>query len=126
MLLTMLLACVGFGQNNEQPHKVDSSLRYRWENSSRDTLDWPLTYGWYDTSRLDKREGVLWVMDTVSKHITVDTAGYRVLLRFPPPPNCRCIGKYIFEKWLDSNKHPFPESAYIKTSLQLYYEQKKH
>lgn len=116
-ILVMFISIAGYSQ------KVDSSLQYRWPNSLRDTMQWPLTYGWYDTTRLDKEEGVLWIMDTVTRKVLVEDSGWRVTERYPPPPNCRCIGKYIFHEFLDADKHPFSKTAYIKTSLDLYYEQ---
>ena len=90
----LLLLLIGWltvaGQ--ETPHKVDSSLRYRWPNASKDTLRWPLTYGWYDTV---ERGGI-----------------YEVFECYPPPPNCRCWDKCLFKEYLDKNKLPIKKINY--------------
>jgi hypothetical protein len=119
----VLLSVVGNSQ------KIDSNLVYRWPDSRHDTMLWDKTYGWYDTTYVPHRTDggtIMWIMDTVTRHITVDTSYWIVTLRFPPPKNCSCWGKYLFQKYLDPDKRPYPPCAYLKTSEDLIEEQHQH
>lgn len=104
--------------------KIDSSLIYRWADSRPDSNLWDKTYGWYDTTRLAADEGLIWIMDIVSRQVLVEPSGWVVTLRFPPPKNCRCWGKYIFEKYLDAEKKSFPRNSVVRTSSELHNEEK--
>jgi hypothetical protein len=118
LILILFLICINY--NFIEAQKIDSSLQYRWPNSNRDTMQWPLTYGWYDTTRVSiMEEGDLWIMDTIKKTVLVETNGWRVCENYPTPPDCSCLPKHIFVEFLDEQKHRFSKTAVIKTSWEL-------
>jgi hypothetical protein len=104
--------------------KIDSSLTCRWPNSNPDTLKWPLSYGSYDTSRIHIEEGELWIIDSVTHRVTIETSGYRVTERYVPPPGINGLTLYVFREYLDEHKRPFPKSAVVRTGRQIGDSQK--
>lgn len=116
----LALAFLLFHSSIGSSQKKDSSLRYRWPLSVPDTMQWPVSYGWYDTVRVvDSLEGPLWAYDTKDSVVYVNWNTYRVIIRYNPPANYKGSIPFIIREYLDERKKRFPADWILKTNYEL-------